>query len=248
MDSEGRSVRGSGLLVGRVRWFAAEFIIIIAGILTALAIDEWRENIDNERVEQEYLVQLVADLRETEQRIEQSDSRNAQVEKAAEQLVAAFETDGTADPDHLDEMLVEILPFTVPAPVLGTIEALVSTGDLRLIGDLPTKAAITRYLAHSRDLVEALNGSGRYHTDRVDHLRHLAMSHGITPGEVDIPSPGNPERHTNAGVSAFLQDSQAYAYAADVYREKRFMTMLRRNIASSAAELRQTLEPFIAPE
>ena len=35
----------------RLRWFSAEVIIIIVGILIALAIDKWRQEIENENIE-----------------------------------------------------------------------------------------------------------------------------------------------------------------------------------------------------
>jgi hypothetical protein len=43
------------------RWFVAELIVIVVGVLVALGIDEWRENLDNAALEKQYLSQLIND-------------------------------------------------------------------------------------------------------------------------------------------------------------------------------------------
>jgi len=46
---------------------AIEILVVIIGILIALGIDEWREDVEDAKVVREYIHQVIADLRATEQ-------------------------------------------------------------------------------------------------------------------------------------------------------------------------------------
>jgi hypothetical protein len=59
---------------GRARWFAAEFFVVITGVLVALGLQAWYQNRQDRAREGVYLTQIVADLRETESRIARADS------------------------------------------------------------------------------------------------------------------------------------------------------------------------------
>lgn len=54
----------------KVRKAAAEFLLIVTGVLTALTVDAWWQGrLDNER-ERQYLEQIEADVRSNGQRLE----------------------------------------------------------------------------------------------------------------------------------------------------------------------------------
>ncbi len=48
--------------VGIYRRWAGEFVVIVLGILAALAVDSWSEQRDNRSLEQEYLSRIKEDL------------------------------------------------------------------------------------------------------------------------------------------------------------------------------------------
>jgi cell division protein ZapA (FtsZ GTPase activity inhibitor) len=117
-------------LGGRSRWFLTELVVIVAGILIALAIDEWRENNEGRKAESEYLHQLITDLRATEEKMEAAIANNAASENATTRLVGIFEGGETVEADSIGKSLDEMFYYNNPVPVLGAIAALVSTGDL----------------------------------------------------------------------------------------------------------------------
>jgi hypothetical protein len=64
----------SGLWWTRTRWFAAEYLVVVVGILTAMALQAWWQERGNRAREQVYLRQLRADLVETQRLVSGADS------------------------------------------------------------------------------------------------------------------------------------------------------------------------------
>ena len=134
----------------RARWFAAEFAVVVSGVLVALALNAWWVGQQEADLEAVYLDQLTADLTETLGLIEAAEDQMAEADRAGAELVRAFQR---PEPPPADSLLVWIRTasrYRVPAPVTGTAEALVTTGDLTLIQDDTLRAAIVSYLRESR--------------------------------------------------------------------------------------------------
>lgn len=141
------------------RWFAAEFLVVVTGILVALALQAWwqaRERRDNERA---YLTQLRADLIETERIMKWTDSVTAASDRAGQKLVHAYHTAGVPIGDSLLTWVYQAAYYEDPTPVTATADALVATGDLRLINDDTLRTAISDYLSVARKFT---NNQNRY--------------------------------------------------------------------------------------
>ena len=55
--------------------YLADFVVIVAGILVAISVDNWNQNRQDRKLEQQYLEQLYVDFSETNQRLtENNDS------------------------------------------------------------------------------------------------------------------------------------------------------------------------------
>lgn len=57
---------------GRIRWFSAEFFVVVAGILFALAINTWWMNAETRQREQDFLADLVVDFEENATRLQEA--------------------------------------------------------------------------------------------------------------------------------------------------------------------------------
>jgi hypothetical protein len=125
---------------------------VVAGILAALILQAWwggRAERGRERI---YLTQLSADLSETERTLVSADAWLRPVLNANSQLLRAFHMDH-APTDSIGPWIITSLQFREYRPVLGTVEALVATGDLSLIRNADLRSEITKYLDESRELV-----------------------------------------------------------------------------------------------
>jgi hypothetical protein len=136
----------------KVRWFAAEFFVVVTGILVALALNAWWSGREAEARETVYLRQLVADLSETERMMASRDSSMARgPHHSVDQLIISFGTTPRPPRDSVATWLLWTAYTVAPRPVLGTAEALVASGDINLIRDDSLRAAILRYLDISRE-------------------------------------------------------------------------------------------------
>lgn len=226
----------------------AELFIVVAGILIALGIDEWRAKIADTDLEKIYLEQLIADLEETERKM--ANASQHQVTKvgqaAAESLLTAFENPEVAELDRINQLLIEMAGFSNPVPVLGTFEALIATGDLKLIRNAEIRSAITLYLSRARDfyLVPLYQYEDDYH-DHLFRLTRIALAYGLTP-------PGRESkrrRNIDPDIRGFLVDTDAYAEIVFLARTRRgAFANYRTRVAANAKELRQLLKSSVSPE
>lgn len=113
-----------------------EFLLILAGVLTALAVDQWWESQHNRQLEREYLIRLRSDLMETRESIE---TTTAHFERLIVHGRAVSRVLEGVDPFPIDTLgfLASALQVSRggydPAVARGAYDDLISTGNLRLL-------------------------------------------------------------------------------------------------------------------
>ena len=127
-----------------VRWFAGEFLVVVSGVLVALALNaSYQARVDAER-EAGYLEQLAADLRESQAALgEALAASEAQRERVME-LLALIQAESVPTDEEFDE--ITTLSIAPAQPTLSTAQAIVETGDLHLIRDDALRSAIVQYV------------------------------------------------------------------------------------------------------
>jgi type II secretory pathway pseudopilin PulG len=108
---------------------AAEFGVIVAGVLIALAVDSWWERQQEQKQAEEYLQQLLIDFQQTQRRLQGTIAGDTQtLERVNSVLSRAF-----AGPFPPADSLELPTGYNYFEPLAGTLTALVEGGDLRLI-------------------------------------------------------------------------------------------------------------------
>jgi hypothetical protein len=233
-------------LGGRSRWFLTELVVIVAGILIALAIDEWRENNEGRKAESEYLHQLITDLRATEEKMEAAIANNAASENATTRLVGIFEGGETVEADSIGKSLDEMFYYNNPVPVLGAIAALVSTGDLALIRSASARAEITDYLSQTADYhVKPMYQFEDSYKETYYRMLNLAAIHGISPANRSGPHHSRIE----ADVMGFLANAEAYAELMK-FRDLKLgdFVYYRQSVQDDSKRLRESLAQLVSFE
>ena len=158
-DTSAERPRRAGTILGRLaaavreqNWFAValEVVIVVVGVVIGFQVTAWGQARADAATERGYLRQVSADLAETERAMADADDGARHVERAIYRLNRAFYT---PDRPPRDSLLVWIgnAAFGAPRrPVLGTVEALVATGDLALISTDSLRSALTEYLEDAR--------------------------------------------------------------------------------------------------
>jgi hypothetical protein len=134
--------------LGAPRWLAAagELVLIVVGILLALAIDQWREDQADAAAELESLQLLARDLgqvmEQLEEYIEVVDNTSTSAAAVFDALTGPRgEIDEAATSDY---MLALILRRTMRLPRAAYTD-LLSTGNLRLIRDRDLRDAVVQF-------------------------------------------------------------------------------------------------------
>ena len=162
---------------GRVKRVVIEFLLIVAGVLTALTVDaSWQRHTDRVR-EQEYLTQLQSDVLENRRLLQAAlHIERGQLQRAIAILAALR----GVDPIPLDSAALWMNaepPFpwySDPRLRDGTIAALVGTGDINLIRNDRVRAAMIGYHGQLRaDLGEFSRDVGLFQDLASDLLRLL---------------------------------------------------------------------------
>ena len=235
-----------------VRWFAAEFLVVVTGILVAFALQAWYEGRRDADRERSYLAQLAADLRDTDRLVATADAENRPADLAGTRLLRAYYAPTPPPRDSILLWFVQASQYELVRPVTATVEALVTTGDLNLIRSDSLRTAIAAYLDRSRQLVasqqtyeqEFLRASDALDLkiDYAEALTALAPQARIDAAAVAdslFLLPAGPRRRPfPVDTDALLRDREAHFALGQLVSAKRNLAGMRRELRDDAARLR----------
>ncbi|MFC1575893.1 hypothetical protein ACFL5A_04550 [Gemmatimonadota bacterium] len=129
----------------RIRSVVGEFVIIVAGVLVALGVDEWRDNLGDQRLEAEYIERLRLDL--------EVDTATfawfEQVLEAKEAVLRDLVSENPIDRLQAHENLIGDLVYSefkaLPTAQTSTFRELQSTGNLKLLRNVDLRGKISEY-------------------------------------------------------------------------------------------------------
>lgn len=125
-----------------------EFLIIVAGVLAALGAQAWWDARQDGVREEAYLRQIVADTRENARRIDTAIAEDSAAGAALREVVVHLTGEGPLPPAReLARLLMRAGTMAELQPISGTVGALMSTGDLRLIRSDSLRAELVAYAA-----------------------------------------------------------------------------------------------------
>jgi hypothetical protein len=120
----------------------AEFAVIVVGVLVALAVDAaWEARQEAARLDT-YLLRLEADLQESHRELDEAVTADSLVMASAYSFIAGITSEPMAPADSLDVWLTRTYSPSVFHPRTGTLQALIQSGDLRLVEDAALHDAI----------------------------------------------------------------------------------------------------------
>lgn len=141
-------------LASPFRWFLAEFLVVVAGILVALALSSWAQDQRDHEREQSYLRQLNVDLEASEKILAEAEEFTRLRAEASARVLHRFWRDDLSVDDSTRQDIA--LPRTTGRfnPVLGTASALMSTGDLNLIRDDALRSQLVTFLDSMKTILD----------------------------------------------------------------------------------------------
>jgi hypothetical protein len=128
------------------RRLAAEFVVIVVGVLVALGVDAARDAHADRLREAAYLRQLQADLTETADHLAEAISVDRRARDGADGVTAALNASGLPPSDSLASWLTAATNSSAAFyPTMGTVTALVESGELRLVRDEDLRRRVLQY-------------------------------------------------------------------------------------------------------
>ena len=150
----------------KINWqqTATEFVVIVVGVLAALAVDQWRDERNDSKTEVEYLSRLRIDV---EADIEQFYSFEQILETKARLLQSLLDDTINSEFAHDPRSLMEAVQYSsfiaLPDSVSTTFDELLSTGHLALIQDVSLRDALSKYYSGFNHITAILSEpSGDY--------------------------------------------------------------------------------------
>lgn len=181
-----------------LRWFLAEFLVVVAGILAALALNSWYQGRQDAGNERDYLQRLSRDLQDTMASLQ--DAQAFEQKQFDDGISATHALATTTKLDDAETVAVQLTRLASRKTVLlknATYLDLVNTGNLRLIHDTVLRDHITRFY---QDTELAFGIINKNNTSLVDdsYRRQVLVSGLVMPrfqqeGNLPILSGGHAE-------------------------------------------------------
>lgn len=176
----------------------AEGVAIIVSILLAFGIQAWWEGRQDRMEEEQLLAALSVEFAANREQLETNRASHvARQEAAAAILEAAAAPEITISRDSVDHLISDIMWYGTDGWVTGTMDALLSSGDLALIGNRSLQFSLTAWprLRESLAAVEAEDEHGyEVLLPYLIRMGYLPQLYGATRG---IPGTNQEVPHTD---------------------------------------------------
>ncbi len=241
------TLQGQGPSTSRIRWFVAELLVVIVGILIALALQSvWQRRGDVAR-ERAYLEGLLADTRQNELIVVGRIRADSAARERSLRLVRIMR-DGHALPPRDTLAALSRMATSSLALASATHDALVGTGDVRLLRD-PVIRSSTLCIANLIGQVQSSVNSnvevqrGLVNQRTATMLRHVGASGSNTVATEDLLDIGWWSR---VDFEKLRRDPDALApFQINVYILFNSLSALRR-LRPPLVQYREQLERHLA--
>lgn len=152
-------------LLGR---FVFEFVVVVAGVLVALALNAWAQGRQDAQTEADYLARLSRDLERTIADLEVfATFEGRQLEDATLAQRAIARLPPTTDVTRVSEAMAHLMTRQTMVLKDSTYRDLVSTGHLSLIHDAALRDQIVDFYQVTGQRFEIINRNNAYFVDQI---------------------------------------------------------------------------------
>jgi hypothetical protein len=176
-----------------MRWaqVAIELLLLVAGILIALAVDDWVQSRRDAQVQREYLQLLVRDLQRDDEILQEFIAfEERQTNDGIEAYRALRTKVAPADREAIAERLSRLSSRRTLRLVRATYTDLVSTGNLRLISNPTLRDLIVKYYEDSDRRSTIIDRNNQFFVDQM-YAAYLGSTGLIAPRPTNnLPASG----------------------------------------------------------
>ena len=156
------------LLNRRIGFFVAELVLVIAGVLIALAVDGWIGDSHDRRTEAVYLELLARDIGEIRVQADlQLEFEKEKVDVGARAYEALSTQDPRTKKAEIGSLLAVLIARRTVSLRSATYDQMVSSGHLQLIRNHELRSNIVRFFASMERTERVIGNNNRELIDRV---------------------------------------------------------------------------------
>jgi len=152
-------------------------LVIVTSILLAFGLDAWWASQQRDMQRDELMSALLAEFDASVQEFERVSDRNGEVIVAADSLLLLY--DSGADLFVAPGLLANIVLVATMDPPTGTLNAMLSSGDIRLIENQELKALLAAWPAILADVIEEEQTTAKFVEEEL--IPHLATVTELGP-------------------------------------------------------------------
>jgi hypothetical protein len=157
-----------GIWRTRARWFAAEFLVIVTGVLVAVALNGWYQRQHDARNQATYLALLSRDIRQTTLQLEEKAAfEAAQLRDGIAAYRALSASVRPANTAEVAAALRKLVDRRTMALLDATYQDLLSTGNLRLIRNRRLRDQIVEFYGTTSAEYEIMNKNNAFFVDEM---------------------------------------------------------------------------------
>lgn len=150
----------------KLRWFAAEFLVVVTGVLVALALNAWWQGRQDLVSEEHYLAFLSRDLQSTLDDLGEAESfEGMQVREGLTAYRALSAPSPPEDPRSVSQALSRLSARRTLVLDNATYEDLISTGNLQLVRNRELRDRIVDFYERTQRAYEILNKNNSFYVD-----------------------------------------------------------------------------------
>ncbi|MFT3896121.1 MAG: hypothetical protein QM719_00195 [Thermomonas sp.] len=167
-------------------WFSVlvEFVIVLAGILAALAFDDWRQDREDASRTHEHLAQIANEIRSNLWTIHKIQNIAVVRKRQALEVVIRYLDDPAQASETPEKLLADFAESTItPTPWLhdSQLQALQNSGDLRLLDDPNLAGDLVATYAAERTLFPQIEAYRGAYPARVQELLPASLQAADNP-------------------------------------------------------------------
>lgn len=221
---------------GRAALLFLEFVVIVVGVLVALAVDEWRDDVQLAKQRTHILSNLLVDLEEDRYDLDDFDKVARTRRAAAQYLILLAKGYSPAETEWTDSPGEAVYRLAYSAriqPSKGAFMEMVSAGDSMPIVDNELRAKILRYYSLASDRT-AVNG---FISPQLERFHLVLESLGISATDRDM-----------IDAEVVLADPRASALVRTIGETAGFSSLYLEDLRAANSSLIASIEKALAGE
>lgn len=157
--------------------FFIQLVLIVVGVLSALAVDNYREILQEHRLEKEYLINLRNSIQSDTVVLKYEIQRTYNKINAITELLSLAKSSSTVEQEKFGNMITDVIMLIKPNFIMAIYEELKFTGNFKLIRNNELKSLIITYYTSNVIIQQENDRDSGYNSALLDHLTFDEMEY-----------------------------------------------------------------------